>query len=129
MLNFLFVDDQLDDDSSSASVAARKLEEIGEFSIACANFSNAEQKIDQIAPNLVILDLQERDASGESSFAGNITCEWIWKNHFCPIVVYSAFPDQLPEVYRSHPFVEVVKKGSKGVEELKSSIANLRPSQ
>jgi CheY-like chemotaxis protein len=127
MLKLLFVDDQLNDDSSSASIAARKLEAIDEYSIIRADFSDAEQKIDDIVPDLIILDLQEETASGERSFTGTSTCEWIWENRFCPIVVYSAFPDQLSETHRSHPFIEVVKKGTKGVESLKRSITKLRP--
>ncbi len=127
MLKFLFVDDQLDDDSSSASIAARKLEEIGGYSIIRAGFSDAKQKINDIVPDLIILDLQEVTASGDRSFTGTSTCEWIWENHFCPIVVYSAFPDQLSDTHRNHPFVEVVTKGRKGVESLEESITRLRP--
>ena len=112
MLKLLFVDDQLNDDSSSASIAARKLEEIDEYSIVLADFSEAEQKINDIVPDLIILDLQEVTASGDRSFTGTGTCEWIWENRFCPIVVYSAFPDQLSDTHGSHPFIEVVTKGT-----------------
>ena len=127
MLRFLFVDDQLHDDSSSASIAARKLEETGKYDIVRADFADAEQKIKDVAPDLVILDLQEESESGDQSFAGNNTCEWIWENRFCPIVVYSAFPDEFPEAHKDHPFVEIVKKGMKGVEHLKESIDRLKP--
>ena len=127
MLKLLFVDDQLDDDSSSASIAARQLEKIGEYSIYQTDFKEAEQKINDIIPDLIILDLQEVAVSGDRNFSGNRTCEWIWKNRFCPIVVYSAFPDQLSDTHSSHPFIEVVKKGREGVESLKISITKLVP--
>jgi len=127
MLKLLFVDDQLNDDSSSASIAARKLEAIDEYSIIRSDFGDAEQKINDIVPDLIILDLQEVTASGDRRFTGTSTCEWIWNNRFCPIVVYSAFPDQLSDTHKSHPFIEVVTKGTKGVESLKESITRLRP--
>ncbi len=76
---------------------------------------------------MIILDLQEVSASGDRSFTGTSTCEWIWENRFCPIVVYSAFPDQLSDTHKNHPFIEVVTKGAKGVESLKESVTRLRP--
>ncbi|MCP4699658.1 MAG: response regulator [Gammaproteobacteria bacterium] len=127
MLKLLFVDDQLDDESSSASDAVRRLEKIDGYSVNRANFSDAEQKIDEIIPDLIILDLQEKTVSGKRNFTGNGTCGWIWENRFCPIVVYSAFPEELPDMYKSHPFIEVVTKGIKGVDGLRSSITKLIP--
>jgi CTP synthase len=127
MLKFLFVDDQLNDDSSSASIAAKKLESIDEYSVTRSGFGDAEKHIEDIVPDLVIIDLQEESDSGDHKFTGTETCEWIWRNRFCPIVVYSAFPDHISDDHKSHPFVEVVTKGRKGVEDLESSITKLRP--
>lgn len=127
MLNLLFIDDQLDDDSSSASIAASELEQIEGYSISKADFSDAEQLINDIDPDLIILDLQEKTGAGETDFVGVGTCEWVWENHFCPIVVYSAFPEELPNMYESHPYVEVVQKGTTGPKDLKESITKLHP--
>ncbi len=127
MLKVLFVDDQLSDDSSSASVAARELKKFDEYSVEGTNFNEAQRKIIDFVPDLVVLDLKEEIPSHKSKFTGNTICEWIWESHFCPIVVYSAFPEQLPSKYGEHPFVGVVKKGRKSVDDLKTSIATLRP--
>lgn len=127
MFRLLFIDDQLNDESSSASIAARELEAIGEYSVTKTDFRDAEQKISDIVPDLIILDLLEETASGDRSFTGTGTCEWIWKYRFCPIVVYSAFPDQLSYTYSSHPFIKVVKKGKESVQTLKESVSGLRP--
>ena len=74
-------------------------------------FGIAEETIKNREPDVVILDLAEDLASGDKSFPGVDTFDFIWKNRFCPILVYSALPEHLDDKYTNNPFVAIIKKG------------------
>jgi len=78
------------------------------------SFDKASETIGTFKPDIVVLDLvQDPD---EPASAGMPQLRTIWEGRFCPIIVYSAFPERFTEEateeMAQHPFVALVKKGS-----------------
>ena len=109
MLKLLFIDDEPDALDPLLRFFKRKSDQgkIDYYKETC-NFSQAEERIVSMRPDIVVLDLLLNGDEPE----GRKTCDIIWRKHFCPIVVYSARPDRLGAAYAKHPFVEQVTKGS-----------------
>ena len=63
----------------------------------------------------------------ESNKPGLETFSWIWESQFCPIIVYSAQPDLIPEDMSKHPFIRTVQKGQNSDEQVKALLDALRP--
>ena len=78
------------------------------------SFDDAQATIRKFAPHLVVLDLREEATGDLPVEAGEAkVLNFIWDHRFCPVVVYSAFPDQLVDTDKTkHPFVKLVKKGA-----------------
>jgi CTP synthase len=75
-------------------------------------FKDSEQVIDIFSPHIIVLDLMQGSPL-DSDPAGLQTCEHIWQKRFCPLVVYTAVPNQFADDERlRHPFVKLVTKGS-----------------
>ena len=51
----------------------------------------------------------------------------IWKERFCPIIVYSAQPDADAEKRPDHPFVRNIKKGRGSPQKFAAAINEFRP--
>ena len=90
-------------------------------------FGVAEDKIASIRPDIVILDLLVSDALGGPEASGLNTRDFIWENHFCPIVVYSAQPDVHDAQHEAHPFVKSIQKGSGSPQKILKALDDLRP--
>jgi hypothetical protein len=90
-------------------------------------FGQAESSLDSHDPHLVVLDvLQGTGADAEP--AGLNTSKYIWKKKFCPLVYYTAVPDQVgEEAHASHPFVSVIKKGADSEREVLTCIQRFMP--
>jgi len=127
MMHILFVDDEFGDASSSASIAADALDTNADYSVHRADFTDVIERLESRAPDLIVMDLQEEVEPGNARFPGADSIAWVWENRFCPIVVYSGFPDQLSDSYSAHPFVKVIKKGSRSVNQLEEAIVSLLP--
>ena len=73
------------------------------------NFEEAIKAIKDIRPDVIILDLFDGSLS-ERKDEGSKSLDFIRKEHFCPVIVYSAFPEIIED--KKHPFVHYIKKGS-----------------
>jgi hypothetical protein len=75
------------------------------------DFSKGFKRIKDKKPDIVILDKflgppQEDNAAGEPLWGK------IWKENFCPIIIYTAGEDSLePSPPKDHPFIRILKKG------------------
>ena len=71
-------------------------------------FDEAIETIKDIRPDVVILDIRKGDlSSGENE--GLESLKFIWNEHFCPVIVYSAVVGAIER--KKHPFIHYVKKG------------------
>ena len=72
-------------------------------------FEEAIKAIKDIRPDVVILDLFDGSLSDRKD-EGSKSLDFIRREHFCPVIVYSALPEIIED--KKHPFVHYVKKGS-----------------
>lgn len=90
-----------------------------------AGFKAAQQDLRELQPDVVILDILDAGGTGNAQTAGNTVLDFVWKDHFCPIIVYSAHLDQFAVGdWSNHPFVKTVQKGS-GSEKQLETVLNL----
>ncbi len=109
MLNLLFIEDQPEAIEPVLNLLRR---EQTDMPFTVSGFADAEARIAIDRPDIVILDLLSGGSSPEPEAEGLKTRNFIWKRHFCPIVIYSARPDVHDEMYPNHPFVKSIQKGS-----------------
>lgn len=108
-MKILIVDDQ--------KVPAENLKLAIEQQIANANvlvhlmFETAFETIQAHSPDVLVLDIFKNPAQDEN--AGDAVRHQVWENHFCPIIIYTAKPEEVHKESK-HPFVTLcVKKGTK----------------
>lgn len=124
MLKLLFIED---DRSSVEPVLNLIKREQADMQCEVSGFDKAEDKIASLRPDIVILDLLVGGDSPESQPEGLKTRDFIWNQHFCPIVVYSARPDIHDEKYDSHPFVKSIQKGKDSPRQVLEALGELLP--
>lgn len=90
------------------------------------DFSEARDRIADYRPDIVVLDLADAANPENPEAEARDTLDLIWKEHFCPIVVYAADPDLL-EDHRDHPFVIRVQKGSGSPTKVLTAIRKFEP--
>ena len=95
----------VDDEENSVAPLVNELNQRG-FSPEVCRFENAEVRLKEFRPGVVVLDLLR----GPSEVVGKATYQHIWETRFCPIIIYSAEPDQI-ESAPEHPFITKVQKG------------------
>ncbi|MFC1462717.1 response regulator [Verrucomicrobiota bacterium] len=122
MLKILFVEDE----PAHVQPVINSLDRDGGFETVVKDFRNAKSTIKKMAPDIIILDLLAGDAA-DPNIPGLKTYDWIWQERFCPLVIYSARPEAFTDERDSHPFVRVVQKGSKSVQQIKKAISGLQP--
>lgn len=106
-------------DDEAESVEPLRSELVREFSdVQCdiVTFDDAISAINERDPQIVVLDLLEGGSAGSSSSPGLETRDYVWKNKFCPLIIYTAAPELIPDE-DIQPFLQKVKKGS-GSEEV-----------
>ena len=121
MIRILFIEDE---QSSIAPVLDSVKAEISDTLTQVADFELAESEVRSFRPDIVVLDLARGNPS-DGDYAGLGAYNFVWNNRFCPIVVYSALPEQFfgPE----HDFVKKVKKGSGSVQRVLAAIQDFLP--
>ena len=120
-MKVLFIEDQPD----VIEPIRNQIDQLGVTSDTC-EFYEAEKIIRTSRPDIVILDLAS-SASSIDDMTGRQILDFIWKDHFCPVIVYSAYSDQIQgNEYLSNPFVESVKKGRKSINKVCSIIETFR---
>ena len=87
----------IDDDEDIIHTIKSELQEDGPWIVHACQFQCVKHHIEQIRPDLLVLDLVE-GSDAESRSTGNESFETIRRFWFCPVVVYSAFPEN-QEIY------------------------------
>jgi CTP synthase len=124
MLKLLFIEDE---PAVVAPVLRLVKRERPDTQCEVSGFDEAEDKIASFRPDIVILDLLVGGASPEPKPEGLKTRNFIWDQHFCPIVVYSARPEIHDEKYEPHPFVKSIRKGRNSPRKVLGALEELRP--
>jgi CheY-like chemotaxis protein len=103
----------IDDEADLAEVIKSTIEsEIADtVCVVEVDFRKAPEKIGELRPDAIILDLMEGHQS--QNLPGQSTWKSIWDNTFCPIVIYTGYDAELaPPVPPNHPFVKRIAKGN-----------------
>lgn len=106
-MKLLFVEDE--PESVEPLMELIREEGLAEGNPPVKKFEEAVQAIRDIRPDVVILDLFDGSPS-EQKNKGSGSLDFIWKEHFCPVIVYSAMPEETED--KEHPFIHRIKKGS-----------------
>ncbi len=106
-MKLLFVEDE--PESVEPIMELIREEGLAEENPPVKKFEEAVQAIRDIRPDVVILDLFEGIPSDQKN-KGSGSLDFIWKEHFCPVIVYSAMPEETKD--KEHPFIHRIKKGS-----------------
>ena len=100
------------------------LQEDGLWDIEMQGFDNLKDNLLRFRPDMVVLDLVEGDPQDEK-LSGNASYEVIWRQWFCPLVVYSGYADT--QSFKHHPLVANVTKGADTEEEVKRHLKRFIP--
>ena len=110
----------VDDDIGVRETLTDALKEQDEWSVTASDFPELTERLSSLRPDLIVLDLVD-----ESDFStGNSLFEEIRSTWFCPVVVYSAFPDKQSF---THPLVETVTKGANSENEVRDRLSDFVP--
>lgn len=125
MLKLLFIEDDKESIEDTLDLIKREIENVCH---EVSKFEDDKYKISSFRPDIVILDLRDGGASQEAwERRGLKTRDFIWDQHFCPIVIYSALPEIYDDEYEPHPFVESIQKGRGSPQKVLDAICKLRP--
>lgn len=103
-LRLLFVEDTAESVEAVIDEVRRQFEKP---TPQVVKFEDAERALKEFAPHLVVLDLRQGVEGGEQVSAGLTTLNYIWKHRFCPVIVYSAVPDEFQDdEKKKHPLLE-----------------------
>jgi CTP synthase len=119
LLRILFIDD----DKSSVRPAMEWVET--DYSCELVSFPGFEDAIEKYQPHIAIVDrIEGTPPSGTDE--GESVFDAIWNRHFCPVVIYSAFPEEDEDDRKKHPLVLRVTKGA-DLDPFKTAIQTLSP--
>ena len=123
-MKILFIDDDRDSVANAGELLNAELENP---SIEFVGFDDAEKRLQDYQPDIVVLDLFQ-GAPPENPEGLKIK-EFVWENCFCPVIVYSAAPELLEdELFENeHPLTRTVKKGAQSPEKVLSAVDDLKP--
>ena len=118
----------VDDDRNAMEPLKEELSDVEDITPEWTDFSETESRIKALRPDVIILDLfVGRPQDGQA--AGADTLAAIWRDHFCPVIVYSANPSIIDEddLYGGHPFIKAIKKGSGSEQKALEAIREFQP--
>ena len=124
MLKMLFIDD----DPSSVEDAIQLLRErLDQVEDKTRNFESGLQDLGVLLPDIVVLDVW-KGTPNTSEPKGLEVLEAIWKEQFCPVIVYSADTKMVEQAIQyKHPFVDTVSKGSGSDEAVYQAVERFIP--
>lgn len=108
MLKVLLIDDE---PTSIETLIEELKSEVGARTRKIEKFTETESGLTDFAPDVVILDIFQGGATAEGDTVGLDKYKFIWDKCFCPIIIYSAQPDDVEGEIEKHPFVRMVQKG------------------
>ena len=121
-MKLLFVED--DSEAIEPLIELLEEEKLVEQKHLVKNFNKAIKRIKDIRPDVVILDIVEGDLpSGEKEGLGSL--EFIWNEHFCPVIVYSAVAEAIE--HKNHHFIHYIEKGSGSPEKVLEKLKEIEP--
>ena len=125
MLNILIIDDEAD----AADLAQKSIRGLGDDVQCriCTDFEKAKNLIVEYHPDIIILDLLLHRSIAEPEAPGMDIREFIWEDHFCPYIVWSAEPERHDDICSPHPFAKSVQKGKNSERVLPQEIQKMRP--
>lgn len=118
-MKILFIDDIQDTVAYACELLNDELENP---SIDFVGFDDAEKRLRNTQPDIVVLDLL-LGAPSEQNDEGLKIEDFIWENCFCPVVVYSAEPERLKKRTPTN------KKGAEGRREPARGVVRCQGSQ
>ena len=125
MLSVLIIDDDADAAEQAKEAIIEELD--GEVQCRiCTDFGDAKKLIVQYRPDIIILDLLHGPVA-ESKTPGLDIREFIWKDHFCPYIVWSAETWRHDDHNQPHPFAQSVQKERDAERKLPQKIQDMRP--
>lgn len=89
------------------------------------SFDGAKEKLVSFRPDVVILDVFDGEID-ENNLAGDKVHSFVWDEHFCPIVVFTAGLDITSIEDIQHPFQRFVVKSSEGYDQLVKILQNFQ---
>jgi CTP synthase len=123
MLKVLFIEDEPE---SVKTVIEELRIKIKNVKCMVKGFRKADAFLHSFSPDIVVLDIFRGQAPKDHT-DGLDVYGFIWDKYFCPIVVYSARPDDISHEIKKHPFVKLVKKGADSESRVISHIEKFRP--
>lgn len=124
MIELLFVED----DKRAISHARQRVEDQhDDVNCEVKHFDEATDWIARNPPDIISLDLMNDGLSGEATVAGQAMYEQIWKDYFCPVIIYSAQTDAKEESRPPHPFLATIQKGSGSPAKFAKAVNEFRP--
>lgn len=124
MLKLLFIEDEPESIDPVQRSISRKYTDM---KMDVVDFEEAESKISSLLPDIVILDLVANGASAEPEVLGLNIHDFIWNQHFCPIIVYAAEPRFYEDTHDPHPFVKSIKKGRGSEKKVLDAVCEFLP--
>ena len=126
-MKLLLIEDDRDIiDSLKEVIEKKNLASVRQGDLEDSGFGEAEEKIRSMRPEVVILDIFDGEPAKQMS-TGAKSLDFIWNEHFCPVIVYSAMPEKIKNDYRKHPFVHYVKKGADSEEKVLGKLEEIVP--
>ena len=123
-LRVLFIDDECE----SVEPAAEEIKaSVPTARTKVADFDGAEELLRDFEPHVAIIDILKSAADGSIERVGLEALNFVWKEHFCPLIVYSAISKELEGELKPNPFVEFVNKGAGSEEILLACIKKFNP--
>lgn len=120
-LNLLFIEDKKESIEEVLDLLDKD-----QFHNDVVDFDKAEDRIASSRPDIVILDILDGDISSGLKPIGDKTFKFIWKKHFCPVIIYSARPEHIDSKYMKHPFIKSIQKGEDSEEKVLKALLELR---
>ncbi|MBI2840153.1 MAG: response regulator [Acidobacteria bacterium] len=114
----------IDDDAEGVRPARQNLEE-ETYKCHCVSFPGFQAALADFRPHIAIVDRMEGDAPLHEN-TGRRVFDEIWQHRFCPVIIYTAFPDDERDDRESHPLVRYVTKGQ-NLDAFRAAIEELAP--
>lgn len=90
-----------------------------------AGFDEAEEKIKAERPDAVVLDIYD-GSPAKGIDEGSKSLDFVWREHFCPVIVHSANPEKVKKDYDEHPLIRYVAKRKDSEEEVAEKLREIR---
>ena len=113
----------IDDNEQLRKTLRTAIEEERSWEIEDQGFESLPESLCQFRPDMIILDLINGAPQNDQD-EGNASFEQIRETWFCPVIVYSAFPEK--QTF-DHPYVASVPKGSESESKVLESLEKFIP--